>query len=227
MASTSLVAALSLAVYISRLCFRRPNPPPLQKHEKDTLLRLAALPDLREYVFLGLALAHLIITSKFRPQPSFLCSRPSALNANYFTWTRYTKGWITAIYLAGALRLIAFRTLGNDFTFELAKPNKLVTSGVYRYMQHPSYLPDGIITLANIALFANGDGVVGTFLPEQLVHLWIRTKTIWLVSAGLFYAGVISVRIMEEEQMLRERFGSEWEEWHRQTPRFVPGIRFL
>jgi protein-S-isoprenylcysteine O-methyltransferase Ste14 len=224
MISNTLVAALSLATYISRLCFRRPNPPPLNQHGKDTLLMLARLPDLREYVFLGLATTHIIITSSFRPQPSLFCPKPFHLNPKYFTWTSNTKGWIAMIYLAGALRLVAFRTLGSDFTFELAKPQRLVTNGVYRYMQHPSYLPDGMITLANIALFANLDGWLGTFLPEKLIHLWIRTKTIWMLIAALVYVSLISVRIMEEEEMLRERFGTEWEEWHQRTARFIPGL---
>jgi protein-S-isoprenylcysteine O-methyltransferase Ste14 len=29
--------------------------------------------------------------------------------------------------------------LGQNFTFRLAKPKTFITSGMYRYVQHPSY----------------------------------------------------------------------------------------
>jgi protein-S-isoprenylcysteine O-methyltransferase Ste14 len=224
MREVGLIGALSLAAYISRICFRRPNPTPSIKHSKDTIITFSALPDLREYVFLGLAAAHVVLTAQFPPKSSLLCPHPEILDQKYFTWSPYVKTCLGVIYAAGALRILAFNTLGKSFTFELAKPDKLVTTGIYAYMQHPSYLPDGLITMANIALFANLDSWPGMFLPHSLVELWIRTKPIWLVSAALFYAAVMSFRIREEEDMLHEAFGREWEDWHRRTARFIPGI---
>lgn len=166
MGSTSLAAALSLAAYISRICFRSPNPPPEQVHDQDTLMMTRGiLPYFREQGFLLLAAAHVYATVRFRPQANILCPKPESLNAKYFTWSKYTQICLTIIYTAGALRILAFRTLGTNFTFELAPPDRLITTGIYRYMQHPSYLPDGLISLANLALFANPDGWMGSFLP--------------------------------------------------------------
>lgn len=224
MPRAGLVGAFLLGVYISRICFRRPNPPPSDTHSRDTALQISLLPNLREYIFLGLAAGHILLTAKYPPNPSLLWPNPEILNPKYFTWSPYVKTWLGMIYAAGALRIIAFNSLGKNFTFELAKPTKLVTTGVYAYMQHPSYLPDGIITLANFALFANMDGWVGTFLPASIVELWVETKTLLLVSAAVIWVVVISQRVREEEDMLRETFGKEWEEWHRQTARFIPGI---
>lgn len=45
-------------------------------------------------------------------------------------------------------------------------------------------------------------------------------------------AGVIMVngliiawkRVTEEEMMLKKTFGKEWEDWHKKTKRFIPGV---
>ncbi|KAF9644887.1 hypothetical protein BDM02DRAFT_829359, partial [Thelephora ganbajun] len=41
-----------------------------------------------------------------------------------------------------ALRLFSFRTLGRHFTYQLAilPSHKLVTTGPYAYIRHPSYV---------------------------------------------------------------------------------------
>jgi protein-S-isoprenylcysteine O-methyltransferase Ste14 len=31
-------------------------------------------------------------------------------------------------------------------------------------------------------------------------------------------------RVKEEEMMLKRTFGKEWEDWHKRTSRFVPGL---
>jgi protein-S-isoprenylcysteine O-methyltransferase Ste14 len=219
-----LIAALSLAAYISKICFRRPNPTPHIRNHKDFALQISILPNLREYGFVALAVAHIILTTKYPPKSNILCPHPENLNPKYFTWSTYTKAWIGIIYVAGALRILAFNSLGKSFTFELAKPDKLITTGLYAYMQHPSYLPDGLITLANVALFANLDGWVGTFLPLQMVELWSKTKPLCLALAVLIWSTVISMRIREEEAMLHDAFGEEWKDWHQRTARFIPGI---
>jgi protein-S-isoprenylcysteine O-methyltransferase Ste14 len=224
MPKEGLIGALLLGAYISRICFRRPNPPPSDQHGKDTALQISILPNLREYTFLGLAAGHILLAAKYPPMPSLLWPNPENLNAKYFIWSPYVKAWLGIIYVAGALRILAFNTLGENFTFELAKPTKLVTTGVYAYMQHPSYLPDGLITLANYALFANLDGWAGTFLPAGLVELWAKTKPLWLAASAVVWTVVISRRVREEEGMLREAFGKEWENWNRRTARFIPGI---
>jgi protein-S-isoprenylcysteine O-methyltransferase Ste14 len=220
-----LITAFSLAAYISRLCFRRPNPPPNEKHNKDSLLgRIPAMANLREYIFLGLSIAHIILTASFPPKSGLFCPKPEHLNPKYFQFSPYVITCLGAIYAAGTLRILAFQTLGKSFTFELAKPEKLVTTGVYAYMQHPSYLPDGIISIANLALFANLDGWAGTYLPRELVQLYVKAKGLCLLSAAVIWGSVMSIRIREEEEMLREIFGTEWEEWHRRTARFIPGL---
>ncbi len=78
------------------------------------------------------------------------------------------------------------------------------------------------MVIANILMFERPDGVVGCWLGYSVVHsAW------WsVVGWGLSGFGIVMVRIRvaDEERMLKEAFGKEWEEWHRKTKRFVPGV---
>ena len=41
-----------------------------------------------------------------------------------------------------------------------------------------------------------------------------------LVAAGMLT--LMGLRVRDEERMLRGRFGEEWEQWRKETARFVP-----
>ena len=46
----------------------------------------------------------------------------------------------------------------------------------------------------------------------------------WPIGIALFLAG-IEIRIHEEDRLLRDRFGSLFEEWKREVPSYLPVIR--
>jgi len=50
----------------------------------------------------------------------------------------------------------------------------------------------------------------------------------WWGAINVFFAGVailgMRTRIMDEEKMMKETFGKEWEVWHAKTKRFIPGV---
>lgn len=76
----------------------------------------------------------------------------------------------------------------------------------------------------NLLLFFRWDGPLACWIPES-----VRAA---LDGWGYVVYGVVFVfvvrkavqRVLDEEEMLRETFGKEWEEWHRSTKRFIPGI---
>ncbi len=35
---------------------------------------------------------------------------------------------------------------------------------------------------------------------------------------------VLAIRVRDEEALLKTTFGTEWEEYHRRTKRFIPGL---
>jgi hypothetical protein len=94
-----LTAALIGAALITRKCFRRPNPPPAKKQERDFIFSSSILvtPDLRERVCLVLAVAHIILAASQFPPPgagahappslllSLLCPNPDRLDRNHFS----------------------------------------------------------------------------------------------------------------------------------------------
>lgn len=136
---------------------------------------------------------------------------------------------LIAVTIAAPIRLLAFRQLGENFTFRLARPTALVKTGLYAYVQHPSYPTNWLILASNLALLLRLDGVFGCVLPNRAVRWGMESGgfrvwpalLVWLAVSGLY---VVWVRVKDEEAMLKKEFGREWEEYHRRTMRFIPGV---
>jgi protein-S-isoprenylcysteine O-methyltransferase Ste14 len=114
--------------------------------------------------------------------------------------------WLgVALFIAGGmLRIWPVFVLGRRFSGLVAiQPrHTLVTSGVYGYIRHPSYL-GLLVNLAGWALaFRSGIGVLLTALTIP----------------PLF------ARIRAEETLLRSQFGAEYDAYCRRTWRLIPGI---
>ncbi|KAL2754204.1 hypothetical protein ACRALDRAFT_1081334 [Sodiomyces alcalophilus JCM 7366] len=147
------------------------------------------------------------------------------LNPSLVTWSPATTIPLALILCAGIpLRLVPYSTLGKNFTFALTKPDRLTTTGIYRYVQHPSYTGLMILLISNMALLLRPDGALSSWLPRG----WCLALKEWqwaLASAAvaiLVAAG--SVRIRQEERLLKAEFGEEWERWHAKTARLIPFI---
>jgi protein-S-isoprenylcysteine O-methyltransferase Ste14 len=57
--------------------------------------------------------------------------------------------------------------------------------------------------------------------------MWSGGLRVWptlLVIIGVFGLFGVGTRVKDEEAMLKREFGREWEEYHRKTKRFIPGI---
>jgi len=129
-----------------------------------------------------------------------------------------------SIFFAAPIRLLAFRQLGQNFTFRLAKPKELVKTGLYAYVQHPSYPTDWMVLTSNIALLLRPDGVLGCVLPRWLVSGGVMIWPILLIMSGVLGILAIRVRVQNEEAMLKDTFGREWEEYYKRTKRFIPWV---
>ena len=124
--------------------------------------------------------------------------------------------------LASLLRLSSFNSLGHHFTYQLAilPSHKLVTTGPYAYIRHPSYIAFPFI-VSGCALGFTSQGAV---LREGIGS---STDTVVLsVLFGLLYVGWRFVKRAEvEDRVLKEEFGKEWEEWASVVKyRFIPGL---
>jgi protein-S-isoprenylcysteine O-methyltransferase Ste14 len=103
------------------------------------------------------------------------------------------------------VRWTAIYTLGRAFSANVAirEEQKLNTSGLFRWMRHPSY--------------------TGMVLMFVAMALWSRN---WL--AMLFFLvgpmAALLYRIRVEEDALTGAFGAEYVEYSRTTKRLIPGV---
>jgi protein-S-isoprenylcysteine O-methyltransferase Ste14 len=221
----SLSLCILLSTYTTYLCSIPPNPNPDKSTHPDSASGIVAPRPLliRRVISVSLGICHACLCLTYPSPPPLICPRTSHLARYLFTWTPYSIVLI-ATNLGGCyIRLWAFSALGSNFTFRLAEPRKLITSGLYDHLQHPSYTGKTLIMAANLFLIDNPGGLIGCWLPARLVE----AKVIWRVIACLIAFGAIRMmwkRVREEEAMLKSTWGKEWETWHLRTKRFVPGL---
>ncbi len=114
--------------------------------------------------------------------------------------------WLgVALFAAGgALRLWPVFVLGNRFSGLVAiQPgHRLVTSGVFGVIRHPSYLGLLISSLGWGLAFRSG---IGVLLAALLVP-------------------PLLARIGAEERLLRSQFGAEYDAYCARTSRLIPGL---
>jgi protein-S-isoprenylcysteine O-methyltransferase Ste14 len=114
--------------------------------------------------------------------------------------------WLGVVLFAagGALRIWPVFVLGHRFSGLVAiQPgHRLVTSGVYGVIRHPSYLGLLVNALGWCLAFRSGVGVLLTALiiPPLLA------------------------RIGAEERLLRTQFGGEYDAYRSRTSRLIPGL---
>lgn len=112
--------------------------------------------------------------------------------------------WLGVVLCAAGYGLIFWSglALGRQYSAEVTiqKDHHLITTGPYRVVRHPRYT--GILCLA-----------AGLTL---LFHAWAG---VMLTAAAL---ALIFFRIADEERLLSQEFGEEWQEYARRTHRLVP-----
>jgi protein-S-isoprenylcysteine O-methyltransferase Ste14 len=115
--------------------------------------------------------------------------------------------------------------MGKHFTSELTvlKGHKLITSGPYSYVRHPSYAGYHI-SVAGIVIWYTAQG---SWLRESEIY---KKPLAWLVIAPVMaYILMVSLmmfrRMRKEDEMLKKGFGEAWDKWARQVPnQLFPGI---
>ncbi|KAI0195431.1 hypothetical protein F4808DRAFT_329254 [Astrocystis sublimbata] len=149
----------------------------------------------------------------------------NGLDRRLITWSPTTTVPLALLLCVGIpLRLGPYAELGKNFTFALAEPDSLTTSGLYRYVQHPSYTGIVTVLLCNLSLLARVRGALSCWIPPAWFQYCQVLEQVFApvgVAAVLF---AVWTRVREEERMLKAKFGSEWEVWHAKTARFIPWI---
>jgi protein-S-isoprenylcysteine O-methyltransferase Ste14 len=142
---------------------------------------------------LAFAIAWVIVRKPFTP---FL---PIDWRAQYFV-----AAIIVLLVLASLLFVTAaVRTLGKQWSLQarVLEHHELIRRGPYRIVRHPIYT-----------------GMFGMLIATSL------TQGQWLglvIASVVYYLGT-AMRIRSEEKLLREQFGSEYDEYARKVPAFIP-----
>jgi len=136
----------------------------------------------------------------------------------------FVLGWILAI--AGTVaRVSAYTELGRQFTYDivLRENHKLVTTGPYSIVRHPSYTAL-IVTWAGVSICLFGEG-------SWLSETGMLSKTVWRVISFVWFANMLWYtcnmvrRAYLEDNIFRGRFKGQWEEWAKRVPyKLVPGV---
>lgn len=75
------------------------------------------------------------------------------LNTSLISWSAATSLPLALILCIGVpICLVSYASLGKNFTFGLAVPDRLITDGIYRYLQHPSYTGSLVLIFSNTML---------------------------------------------------------------------------
>lgn len=133
-------------------------------------------------------------------------------------------GW--SVNLFGALlRRHCYRVLGRQFTFELGirKDHKLVTTGPYAMVRHPSYT-GGFLAVTGIALCHLSSGSWLVECSGLMLDSWLVWSSVWLLGFVVVVAGLMT-RVQKEDAMLKKQFKEQWDQWVIKVPyRLLPGV---
>jgi protein-S-isoprenylcysteine O-methyltransferase Ste14 len=122
-------------------------------------------------------------------------------------WLELVTAAIAIVAATGSVLLImsAVKTLGKEWsiTARMVQDHKLATKGPYARVRHPIYT-----------------GMLGMLVATGLaISHWIV-----LVAAIVVFAIGTWIRVRIEERLLRETFGTQFEEYARRVPAVIPGI---
>jgi protein-S-isoprenylcysteine O-methyltransferase Ste14 len=133
-----------------------------------------------------------------------ICSLPALRFAGFQAPIAFWAG-IVSMCFGFILRHWSIHLLGKYFrtTVELEKGQKVVRTGPFRYIRHPSY--------SGMILFCIGYGLVA--------QNWLS-----LIVAVLFPTVSLLYRIKIEEAALVQGLGAEYEQYQKKTKRLVPLI---
>jgi protein-S-isoprenylcysteine O-methyltransferase Ste14 len=219
------------AGYLATICFTPPNTSPSKK-ERHKIDRTSSMGDfvpliLRQAVIIAVAYHAALAILPGLNTPNLMttfCPRLNNPNPALFSWT-FTSVVALLLVLVGAwVRLSAFGGLGPNFTFHLAVPFRLVRTGLYSWVQHPSYTGHLAVMAGCTMLFLRWDGAPACWIEEStLAGLSGWGAFLWALFMG-FSVWMILTRVKDEEDMLKKTFGREWEDWNHSTKRFIPGV---
>lgn len=112
---------------------------------------------------------------------------------------------VVLIFIGGMLRVLARQELDRFFTFQvlIQEGHKLIASGPFKYIRHPTYLGNILIML-------------GLALALQ--------TTFGIIAVIVFFIPAVIYRISAEEKLFYDEFGKEYLDYMEKTKKLFPFI---
>ena len=150
---------------------------------------------------------------------------PNGKHPDCIKLTPTTTFATSLIVLGAAIRIWCFREMGRHFTFHvtLLKNHKLITTGPYNIVRHPSYTGAIFLSVGNMIWYT----ARGSWLRESMIY---QIKLSWLfitpvMLSNLLGLSVILRRTPVEDAMMKREFGKDWDEWVKAFPyRLFPEV---
>jgi protein-S-isoprenylcysteine O-methyltransferase Ste14 len=232
------ILAIFHASYLIQRSFRQPSSRTITTKNESSLMWLLASPlytGLARTITLALAAYHVAISILLAtPQHNngdailgFMCPNPQYLDKNMFSWSPQVLVTLLLLYTGSYIRLRAYAQLGANFTYRLAKPDHLVTSGLYAYVRHPSYTGIVLVLGGMYSLFLRQRGVVSCWtagLDRRLVEEGAVGYLVPVVGFSIAMWVFLRKRVGEEEEMMEREFGQRWREYCGRTEKFIPWV---
>lgn len=129
-------------------------------------------------------------------------------------------GYILMI-VGGWGRLWCYKTLGRFFTYQITirHSHKLIRTGPYAYVRHPSYTFAIILVIGMILVHRR----LTNFFPTNEWIQIISGPVAILINLIIAILPLIR-RVIREEEELKKKFGKEWTQYASETKRFIPGL---
>jgi len=127
---------------------------------------------------------------------------------------------VVSLLFGSCLRISSINKLGNFFVYEFVvqKSHTLITTGPYSVVRHPSYTGLYGISAGWLMLVTSPH----TFLRECIWEKYPLLAALDVAFVGISAFGVtlwLSVfQSGPEDEMLKKKFGTIWEEWAAKTP---------
>ena len=151
---------------------------------------------------------------------------PNGKHPDCIKLTPTTTLAMVLVLLGTAIRYWCYREMGEHFTFQvtLLKNHKLITTGPYSVVRHPSYAGGFVMVIGKVIWYT----ARGSWLRESMIY---QRKLSWLLIAPVMFAilfgslVVIPCRMPVEDAILKKEFGKDWDEWAKAVPyRLIPGV---
>lgn len=146
-------------------------------------------------------------------------------STNNLSLTSLSIVGLTLILLGSFLRVQCYRAMAFQFTADISiqKNHKLITTGPYSFVRHPSYSGIILVYVGMIFWF----GTRGSLLMES----GVLETALGLTFFGVYSLGLSALlamgvsRMDREDQELRMVFGEEWDRWaHKVSYKLIPGL---